>query len=212
MRILAHRGFWMDESEKNTMKAISRAFDCGFGIETDLRDVCGKIVISHDCPKGNEILFEDVLKTLNSRDLVLALNIKADGLSKTIISLIEKYNVLDYFTFDMSIPEMFVQSKLDISYFTGISDLSPGAVLYKKSFGVWLDAFDSMWYESSQLNQLIEKIIVKDDKKICIVSEDLHKRSNSRQWELIRDSDFVNSDSLYLCTDKSMEAKEFFNV
>lgn len=35
MKIIAHRGFWKTESEKNTMKAIQRAIDSGYGFETD---------------------------------------------------------------------------------------------------------------------------------------------------------------------------------
>ena len=104
MKILAHRGFWMNESEKNSREAIKRAFDYGFGIETDLRDICGKIVISHNCPEGNEVSFEDILNDLDSRKLMLALNIKADGQSEEIIRLLNKFKVSDYFTFDMSIP------------------------------------------------------------------------------------------------------------
>ena len=48
MKILAHRGFWMNESEKNSREAIKRAFDYGFGIETDLRDIFKK---THACIK-----------------------------------------------------------------------------------------------------------------------------------------------------------------
>ena len=212
MKILAHRGFWTETSEKNSINAFSRAFLNGFGIETDLRDICGNIVISHDCPNGNEILFEDVLKLLDGRNLTLALNIKADGLAKAMLSLLEKYKVSNFFTFDMSIPEMYFQSGVNISYFSGISDISPSAVLYKSSLGIWLDAFDNLWYDNNKLYQLLETIIERDEKKVCIVSEDLHNRCIETQWDMIRSLKFVYSDSLYLCTDKPLEAREFFNV
>ena len=48
MKILAHRGAWNTSDEKNTVLAIKRAFCHGWGIETDVRDYCGKLVISHD--------------------------------------------------------------------------------------------------------------------------------------------------------------------
>ena len=60
-KILAHRGFWQSEDEKNTKVAFERAFDNGFGIETDLRDIKGTIVISHNMPTGDEMTFEEVL-------------------------------------------------------------------------------------------------------------------------------------------------------
>ena len=50
MKILAHRGFWADEEEKNTLSAFGKAFDSGFGIETDIRDRNGELVISHNPP------------------------------------------------------------------------------------------------------------------------------------------------------------------
>ena len=53
--------------------------DNNFGIETDLRDICGEVIISHDMPKGYEMSFEEVLRLLAGRDLPIALNIKADG-------------------------------------------------------------------------------------------------------------------------------------
>lgn len=35
MKIIAHLGYWIDEDEKNTLSAFSRALDNGFGIEID---------------------------------------------------------------------------------------------------------------------------------------------------------------------------------
>ena len=38
MRILAHRGFWNSKEERNSIVAFEKAFQNGFGIETDIRD------------------------------------------------------------------------------------------------------------------------------------------------------------------------------
>ncbi len=67
IEIFAHRGYWLKESEKNTKTAFERAFDSGFGIETDLRDIKGTIVISHNMPKGDEMTFEELLKLFDGR-------------------------------------------------------------------------------------------------------------------------------------------------
>ena len=48
MKILSHRGYWKEEKEKNTIDAVRKAFDHGFGIESDIRDLDGKLVISHN--------------------------------------------------------------------------------------------------------------------------------------------------------------------
>ena len=62
MKILAHRGFWKTDSEKNSKVAIERAIKNGFGFETDFRDYGGQILISHNPPVGNEMTAEDVFK------------------------------------------------------------------------------------------------------------------------------------------------------
>ena len=69
MQILSHRGFWKNLSERNTKVAFERSFNAGFGTETDLRDICGKIVISHDMPQGGEISFEELLQLMDGPNL-----------------------------------------------------------------------------------------------------------------------------------------------
>ena len=57
MIILSHRGYWKLEEERNRAAAFQRSFDLGYGTETDIRDIQGKLVISHDMPRGDEITF-----------------------------------------------------------------------------------------------------------------------------------------------------------
>lgn len=201
VNILAHRGYWKTEKEKNTKMAFERAFDNGFGIETDLRDICGKIVISHDMPTGSEIAFEEVLQILAGRNLTLALNIKADGQAREIKRLLEKYNHTNYFTFDMSIPEMVVQHKLGMKIFTGLSDIAPSPVLLEQAEGIWLDCFNADWFGEKEIATLTSQ-----GKKVCIVSPDLHKREHKPAWEK-----YKNMHGIMVCTDYPEEAKEFFN-
>lgn len=207
MQILSHRGFWLETEERNKREAFVRSFEAGIGTETDLRDICGKIVISHDMPKGDEITFEEVLQIMNGRNLPLALNIKADGQAEAIKHLLAKYNHTNYFTFDMSIPDMVVQISAGLSVFGGQSDILPNAVLFDKTQGIWLDCFYSDWYEADTIDNLIQA-----GKKVCIVSADLHKRDTAKQWAIIKQSKYFNSNDLLLCTDKPIEAKEYFYV
>lgn len=199
--IIAHRGYWKSNDEQNTEIAFTRAFDNGFGIETDLRDICGKIVISHNMPKGNEIPFEDVLKLLNGKNLPLALNIKADGLSEEIKKILKKYNHTNYFTFDMSIPDMVVQNKLGLKFFTGKSELITNPTMYNECAGIWLDSFYDDWFSENDINS-----IIKDGKSVCIVSPELHKREYKKVW-----GKYKHIKGIMLCTDYPEEAREFFN-
>lgn len=201
LTILAHRGWWLTEEEKNTKTAFIRAFENRFGIETDLRDVCGKIVISHNMPKGDEISFEELLQILDGRNLPLALNIKADGQADEIKRLLTKYQHTNYFCFDMSIPEMVYQHKVGLNVFTGMSDIVQNPVMLKEAGGVWLDCFNSDWFGREEI-----LAIQKQGKKVCVVSPDLHKREFKQIWPK-----YKNIENLMVCTDYPQHAKVFFN-
>ena len=201
VEILAHRGWWLSENEKNTKTAFERAFNNGFCIETDLRDIKGEIVISHNMPQGGEMKFEELLELLDGRDLTLALNIKADGMADEIKRLLDKYKVSNYFTFDMSIPEMVYQHKTGLKVFTGLSDIIPEPTMLDKAAGIWLDSFNSDWFGEQEI-----KNILNQRKKVCIVSPDLHKREYKSVWEKYR-----NVKGIMLCTDYPKEAEVYFN-
>ena len=156
-------------------------------------------------PRGDEITFEEVLQIMDGRNLPLALNIKADGMAEEILRLLKQYNHTNYFTFDMSIPDMVMQLKTELIVFTGLSDILSPAVLLDQAKGIWLDCFNSDWYDSKLVDTYLEM-----GKPVCIVSADLHKRNIKRQWEIIKQCSHFSSDSLMLCTDYPEIAKEFF--
>jgi hypothetical protein len=206
MKILCHRGYWKNIQEKNTYEAFRRSFDFGFGTETDIRDICGRLVISHDCPTGNEMELDEFFKILNGRNLPLALNIKADGLSQSLKDTIDKFGIKNYFTFDMSIPDMFFQVNYGLRVFTGISDLNPNPLLLDYCDGIWLDSFKDDWFDANLIKSYLDQ-----GKQVCIVSSELHKRDNNYQWNTLRESCLHKHRSLMLCTDLPEEANVFFN-
>lgn len=199
--IIAHRGYWKAEKEKNTKAAFERAFEKGFGVETDLRDIKGEIVISHNMPVGDEMTFEELLRLLDGRNLTLALNIKADGQADEINRLLKQYGHTNYFTFDMSIPEMVYQHAAGLNVFTGLSDIAPNPVMLGQAKGVWLDAFYSDWFGKADILNLLNQ-----GKEVCLVSPDLHKREYRTVWEK-----YKNLSGIMICTDYPDEAEEFFN-
>ena len=208
MQILSHRGYWKDfSSESNRSIAFERSFNLGFGTETDLRDICGKIVISHDMPKGEEITFRELLEIMNGRNLPLALNIKADGQADEILRILKEFNHTNYFTFDMSIPDMMFQMNMELKVYTGLSDILQTPILLEKAEGVWLDSFNSEWFEEGTVINLLDQ-----KKKVCIVSADLHKRDVTEQWTKIRKFSCLDSDNLLICTNIPEKAAEFFGV
>ncbi len=131
----------------------------------------------------------------------LALNIKADGLADEIKRLLNKYNCTNYFTFDMSIPEMIYQHKLGLNFYSGISDIIKNPILLEETKGIWLDSFNSDWFYKKDIENLLNK-----NKKVCIVSPDLHKREYKNVWQRYKDIK-----GIMICTDYPMEALRYFN-
>lgn len=208
MEIISHRGYWLDLNERNTPQAFRKSFSCGFGTETDIRDYCGDLVISHDIATSDSILMSDFLRIFNSYDSnnTLALNIKADGLQKKLKPLLEANRITDYFVFDMSIPDTLGYLNEGIPFFSRQSEYEPNPVFYKECSGVWLDCFEGIWFDI----QLIENHL-RSGKKIAIVSPELHKRNHLELWEFIRENDIDSYKELILCTDIPEQAVNFFN-
>lgn len=208
MEIIAHRGFWLDPSEKNSISAFKRALSNGFGIETDIRDYCGDLVVSHDIPNSGSLKFSDFLALAkNYQNQVLALNIKADGLQGKLIET----DILDYkhFFFDMSVPDALAYQRENLNYYTRYSELETLPSLYETAGGIWFDQF-----YSSELNvDLVNKFLM-DSKIITLVSPELHSFEYIQYWKQLKlflneNSRFI--DKVSLCTDYPLQAKEYFS-
>lgn len=209
MKILSHRGYWKEDSEKNQSIAFERSFSLGFGTETDIRDYNGKLVISHDIPDEKAITVERFFEIYNKYDntLPLALNIKSDGLQLELKRLIEKHNITNYFVFDMSVPDGLQYLKHNIKSFTRQSEYEINPSFYEKACGIWLDEFKSHWINRDTLN-----LHNKSNKNICIVSPDLHKRDYEKEWNNYKNiENELGINDIMLCTDYPELAKEFFS-
>lgn len=207
MVILSHRGYWKTQRERNKEIAFRRSFENGFGAETDIRDIKGRLIISHDSPKGNEMSFQQFLEiyTDYGSPLTLALNIKSDGLQKPLKYLLKRYNVKNYFVFDMSIPDTLHYLKDSFKIFMRQSELEKNIVLYDGAAGIWMDCFFSEWFDEKTIEEHL-----KDGKKICLVSPELHKRDYLPFWKRLRSMEFNESGDLMICTDYPDRARKFF--
>jgi hypothetical protein len=209
MKIISHRGFWGKPDEKNSEIAFERSFSLGFGVETDIRDSNQELVVSHDMPSGGELTLERLLKmavsSIGPEHLTMALNIKSDGLSRTLGKILAKFPQLDCFVFDMSIPDMRGYFEVGIPVFTRLSEYETVPVWLEPSAGVWLDAFDSEWYSVG----LVEDLSA-DNKRVCIVSPELHGRPHLALWEGLKR---LSTDRMiFLCTDLPADAALFFSI
>ncbi len=207
MIIISHRGHWKDAAEKNQGVAFHRSFHMGFGTETDVRDVAGTLVISHDMPKGDELTLDAMLDILAGRDLPLAMNIKADGLALALKERMQARRLTRWFTFDMSVPETVVQIRLGLPVFTRSSEYEPKPALYDQAIGVWLDAFVSEWYSKADIRGFLD-----DGKQVAIVSPELHRRAHLPLWTWLRACGVIHHPRLMLCTDLPEEALAFMDA
>jgi len=208
MTILSHRGYWKEISEKNQIIAFERSFSLGFGTETDIRDYKGELVISHDIADENCISVKNLFEIYDKYDntLPLALNIKADGLQVKLKELLTQYNITNYFVFDMSVPDGLGYLKENIKAFTRESEYEETASFYNEACGMWLDEFQGHWIDKEVVSRHI-----KNNKRICIVSPDLHKREYKKEWQHYKDIEKeLGINNLMICTDYPEIAKEFF--
>lgn len=208
MIVLSHRGYWVSAEEKNSAAAFERSFACGFGTETDIRDLAGTLVISHDMPDSGCMSVESFLELYCRYDksLPLALNIKADGLQTHLKELLYSKGIVNYFVFDMSVPDALGYVARDMNAFTRQSEYEVVPSFYDQARGVWLDEFRDHWISEEVIAQHLQ-----NRKSVCIVSPELHRREFLREWEDYRRIERNQKSELMICTDVPVQAREFFN-
>lgn len=194
MQIISHRGYWKEKDERNQAAAFHRSFDLGFGTETDVRDVAGTLVISHDMPTGGELTLDELLTIMAGRNLPLAMNIKADGLASALKAKFAEYGHTNWFAFDMSVPDMRSYLALGMPTYTRMSEVELTPAWLDAATGVWLDGFEGEWFTNSQIQTLLDA-----GKRVCIVSPELHNRPPKALWDRLKELE--GEERLMLCTD-----------
>lgn len=208
--ILAHRGYWSQDVEKNSLSALKRAIDAGFGIETDFRDFKGSIVISHDPPESCILsagAFFELYSDCNSRGR-LALNIKADGLQDALMELISYADIpiKNCFAFDMAVPDALGYIHKAFPSYTRLSEYELEAPFLDHADGVWVDNFTGSFAQVAAAESLLA-----EGKRVCIVSPELHKRDHNALWHEIAAAGINKNSSFELCTDFPEAAYQFFS-
>lgn len=205
IRLLAHRGLWRTREEQNAPSALTLSLVEGYGLETDIRDHGGALVVSHDCPDATAPRLSEVWRdwaALADADRPLALNVKADGMAGAFIDLVRDLPPESAFFFDMSVPDMRPYLKLGLPVFTRHSDVEPVPAYYDKCRGVWLDALDGPW----DMKEAIASHLAAG-KTVAVVSEELHGRDTAAQWDMLRA--FRDERRVLLCTDRPRAFEAF---
>lgn len=209
MRILSHRGLWREAAAKNTRQAFRDSFRLGFGVETDVRDFMGDLVISHDPPAQRDLSLAEFLSIArefaDADRMPLAINIKADGLARPIAQTLRGHPN-PWFVFDMSVPDMVQHAKIGNPIYARLSELETlpqhGSILSAIA-GVWLDGFWSTWYGADTVRGLRGQGLA-----VCVVSPELHARDSAEARALwLELTQFRNDNGVMLCTDWPEDAR-----
>ncbi len=178
------------------MGAFQLAFEEGFGVELDIRDHLGSIVISHDPPTEALVEFETLVGLANHfPDLPIAINVKSDGLAGELA----KFEIANpHFYFDMSVPQErdFLKRGLEIA--SRISEYE--SVERELQDRLWVDAFLADWYFTEHQSMAA----IKDSVGAVFVSPELHGRDHIKTWEALGPL-LKESSSLGICTDYPLE-------
>ena len=206
MEIIAHRGYWKKKEEKNMKSALERAKGHCIGTETDFRDFNGKLVVSHNVADSSCLPAECFFSLYHGTKYTLALNVKADGIQQMLFELLSKYEIENYFCFDMSIPDTLGYIDAGLKFFVRESEYEKINELYENAEGVWIDGFKTDEWISFELIGNHRR----NGKKVCIVSSELHGRNKDCLWKRLKIDDILKDDGIILCTDFPEEAKEYF--
>ncbi len=203
---MAHRGLWNAQVKGNSLQALQGALKAGFGVETDVRDLDGRLVVSHDPAKSGSLSFDgflDAVEDINP-SAVLALNVKADGLQQLLLESLSKYDLPNVLFFDMSFPTQYVFSKAfkPKNIATRQSEFEPEPALYSSCGWVWIDCLTREWIAKEEIERHL-----KNGKKLCFVSPELHGRNQKPFWRFLKE---MNGPDLFLCTDLPIQARGFF--
>ena len=141
----------------------------------------------------------------NISSSLLALNVKSDGLQKLLKSILDRFKISNYFVFDMSIPDTIGYYNEGIRFFSRQSEYEPIPVFYDKCKGIWLDSFESIWYNEELILDHLN-----NNKQVALVSPELHKRDYNEFWNMLKDNKIHQLKGVILCTDFPEKAKNFF--
>ena len=212
-RILAHRGLSKFDGRAGDLSEddLIRAIDRGFGIEIDVRDFLGNLVISHNPPRGDvpQLMLTEFLRKLQTYSAVktdqqplIAVNIKASGLSSFLPEI-----ELSHFFFDLTIPDLLDYAKIGLPVAQRISEFETAVQLPFTPEYYWLDSFEggSLSSESDFLETL------EQDALKVFVSPELHGERPHYLWEKLA-PEFRQRSDIAICTDFPEEFVRFVNA
>ena len=161
---IAHRVNQLDET------VAAEVFGAADGIEFDIRDTGGDIVVQHDPFLGGQ-LFTDFLKFCPSNKFYIV-NVKSEGIERRAIADLEAHGIMQFFLLDCSIPMMVRLGKegerrlaVRLSEYESLATVEAMASFVS---WVWVDVFTQL-----PLTSFVETFLRNRGLKLCLVSPEL---------------------------------------
>ena len=161
MEYIAHR--------INTIKEL-KELDNHYGVELDLRDnLNGQIYISHNPFEAGED-FEAYCKEYRHGTMIL--NIKSERIEHEVLTLMEKYQIRNYFFLDSSFPMIKLLTDMGVKQvalrFSELEGLDTIRNMAGRAQWVWVDCFTKIPLDAESYREL--KAL---GYKLCFVSPEL---------------------------------------
>jgi len=161
---IAHRVNQLDDT------IAAEVFGAADGIEFDIRDTGGEIVVQHD-PFLTGQRFTDFLKFCPSNKFYIV-NVKAEGIEQRAIADLEAHGITQFFLLDCSIPMMVRLGKLGerrlAVRFSEYESLATVEAMAPFVSWVWVDVFTQL-----PLTSFVETFLRHRGLKLCLVSPEL---------------------------------------
>jgi len=177
----------------NTLEHLRRVPET-YGVEVDVRDYDGELVLAHD-PFESGVLLRDFLSSY--RHALVIFNVKCDGLEGRILEMVDRYSIENYFFLDVANPTLVgLTRRGERSVAVRYSEYEPiefALAFAGKVDWVWVDCFTHMPLDEES-HRLLRKHF-----KICLVSPELQKHPRATIQDYRRQLTGMPIDAV--CTD-----------
>ena len=169
LEIFGHRAIL--NGVENSMKSIPYYKKLGIGIELDLRFKDNDLVyVSHDATNQGD-LFEEICKKCEKLDIKMALHIKESETIPSVINILKKFSLKNYFLFDTENFE-YDKSLEDIKIAEYVSKKTK---FFKRSI-LWCDEIQTKWYSKEIIKNLHQK-----NKLIYVMSLEVVQKCDEKE-------------------------------
>lgn len=154
----------------NTVELL-KSVNQEFGIEVDVRERCGKLIMQHDSFKDGE-LFEDLL--INYKHKFMIVDIKCEGIEEAVVKLLDAYKIKDYFLLGITLPwaiKLVKKGMKNLSFhFSELEPIEQAKKLVGKIDWVWIDSYTHLPINDENY------LFLSKNFKLCLGSPELYGR------------------------------------